>query len=232
MFELRRLSAGYGQGTVLDDVTLAVPDGVTVALLGPNGAGKTTLLRVAAGLLRPQTGEVVLDGRDITGDSADIRARTGICLVPEGRGVFPALTVAENLRLQAGGRQADLDPAFQAFPVLRQRRRQLAGTLSGGQQQMLALARVFLARPRLVLIDEASMGLAPKLVDEIFEAMEQLAAAGIGLLVVEQYVSRALALADYVYLLNKGRVTFVGEPAELDSDDVFARYIGTGVTDG
>jgi branched-chain amino acid transport system ATP-binding protein len=232
MFELRRLSAGYGQGTVLDDVTLAVPDGVTVALLGPNGAGKTTLLRVAAGLLRPQTGEVVLDGRDITGDSADIRARTGICLVPEGRGVFPALTVAENLRLQAGGRQADLDPAFQAFPVLRQRRRQLAGTLSGGQQQMLALARVFLARPRLVLIDEASMGLAPKLVDEIFEAMEQLAAAGIGLLVVEQYVSRALALADYVYLLNKGRVTFVGEPAELDSDEVFARYIGTGVIDG
>jgi branched-chain amino acid transport system ATP-binding protein len=226
VFELRGIAAGYGDGTVLDGVSLAVPDGATVALLGPNGAGKTTLLRVAAGLLRPHRGAVALDGRDITGTGPDARARAGICLVPEGRGVFPALTVGENLRLQAGSRYADLEPAFEAFPVLRERRRQPAGTLSGGQQQMLALARVFLARPRFVLVDEASMGLAPKLVDEIFVALRHMAASGIGLLVVEQYVTRALDLADYVYLLNRGRVTFVGEPAELDSDEVFARYIG------
>ncbi len=227
MFELDRISAGYGDGNVLFDVTLAVPDGTTVALLGPNGAGKTTLLRVAAGLLPLRCGSVRFDGVDLSRSGADARARAGVCLVPEGRGVFPSLSVAENLRLQSGSRHGDVEPALEAFPVLRDRRRQLAGTLSGGQQQMLALARVFLARPRLVLVDEASMGLAPKAVDEIFVALGGLAAAGIALLVVEQYVTRALELADYVYLLNKGRVTFVGEPSELDSNEVFARYVGS-----
>jgi branched-chain amino acid transport system ATP-binding protein len=227
VFELHGVSAGYRDGNVLFDVDLAVPDGTTVALLGPNGAGKTTLLRVAAGLLRPRSGSVEFDGVDITGLDPDVRARAGLCLVPEGRGVFPSLTVAENLRLQAGSRQTGVEPALEAFPILRDRRHQPAGTLSGGQQQMLALARVFLARPRLVLVDEASMGLSPKAVDEIFVALGGLAAAGIALLVVEQYVTRALDLADYVYLLNNGRVTFVGEPSELDSEEVFARYVGS-----
>ena len=227
VFELQGISAGYGDSPVLRGVSLRVPSGAVVALLGPNGAGKTTLLRVAAGLLRPSAGSVVLDGTDVTAAGADERARAGLCLVPEGRGVFPSLTVEENLRLQAGRRRADLTPALDAFPVLAERRQQRAGTLSGGQQQMLALARVFLARPQLVLVDEASMGLAPKAVDEVFAALGAFAAAGIALLVVEQYVTRALDLADYVYLLNKGRIAFVGEPAELDSAAVFARYIGT-----
>ncbi len=226
MFELRGISAGYGDSPVLRDVSLGVPDGTVVALLGPNGAGKTTLLRVAAGLLLPSAGSVLLHGADMTGAGADERARAGLCLVPEGRGVFPSLTVEENLRLQAGRRGADLTPALDAFPALAERRHQRAGTLSGGQQQMLALARVFLAGPRLVLVDEASMGLAPKAVDGVFAALGAFAAAGIALLVVEQYVTRALDLADYVYLLNKGEISFVGEPAELDSADVFARYMG------
>jgi branched-chain amino acid transport system ATP-binding protein len=226
VLELRDISAGYGDSSVLRGVNLAVPDGTVVALLGPNGAGKTTLLRVAAGLMAPRAGSILLDGSEITATGPDERARAGVCLIPEGRGVFPSLTVAENLRLQAGSRGADLRPALDAFPLLADHLEQPAGTLSGGQQQMLALARVFLARPRLVLVDEASTGLAPKAVDAVFDALGAFAEAGIALLVVEQYVSRALELADYVFLLNKGGIAFVGEPAELDSAEVFARYLG------
>ena len=228
MLELRDVCAGYGSGRVLEHVNLTVPDGAVVALLGPNGAGKTTLLKVASGLLRPTSGRVLLDGVDVTGASSYELARSGVCHIPEGRGVFPTLSVADNLRLQASpsvDRRA-VDLAAQAFPRLRQRRSQVAGTLSGGEQQMLALSRAYVANPATVLLDEVSMGLAPLIVDEIFEYLGRLAAEGIALLVVEQYVARALELADYVYILNRGRISFAGEPAEVGDDTVLESYLG------
>jgi branched-chain amino acid transport system ATP-binding protein len=228
MLELRRVNAGYGGTRVLRDVTLRVPDGSVVALLGANGAGKTTLLRVAAGLLRPDEGQLVIDGVDVTGQPPNRLVRHGVCHVPEGRGVFPSLTVRENLVVQApAGQHADaIEKASGAFPVLGRRLRQVAGTLSGGEQQMLALARADLQSPKVILLDEVSMGLAPLVVDEIFEFLQRLAAAGAALLLVEQYVTKALALSDYVYMLQRGSVSFVGEPGELDGEDLFARYLG------
>ncbi len=228
MLELRNVCAGYGTGRVLENVNLVVPDGAVVALLGPNGAGKTTMLRVMSGLLRPSSGRMILDGVDVTSSSPYELARAGICHVPEGRGIFPTLSVADNLRLQAP-RSVDrraVDRAAAVFPRLEQRRRQLAGTLSGGEQQMLALSRAYVAEPATVLLDEVSMGLAPKIVDEIFDYLRRLAAEGISLLVVEQYVSRALELADYVYILNRGRIRFAGEPAEVGDQTVLESYLG------
>jgi branched-chain amino acid transport system ATP-binding protein len=201
MLRLARVDAGYGDTLVLRDVDLVVPDGSVVSLLGPNGAGKTTLLRAASGLLRPSAGSVVLDGEDVTGRAPHELVARGVCHIPEGRGIFRNLTVRERLG-------------------------QVAGTLSGGQQQMLALARAYVTDARLVLLDEVSMGLAPLIVDEIFAFVERLSAAGSSLLLVEQYVTRALAISDFVYLLNKGRVTFAGEPGELDEQQVFAGYVG------
>ena len=228
MFELRDISAGYETGPVLRDVSLVVPDGSVVALLGPNGAGKTTLLKVASGLLAPTAGQVLLDDRDVTGLPPYRLAAQGICHVPEGRGVFPALSVGDNLRLQAPpnlDRKA-IDQAARVFPRLGERSRQLAGTLSGGEQQMLALAHAYLADPAVVLLDEVSMGLAPKIVEEIFIYLHGLAAQGVSLLVVEQYVTEALNLADYVYILNRGRVVFAGEPAEVSDRTVLESYLG------
>jgi branched-chain amino acid transport system ATP-binding protein len=227
MLELDRICAGYGPHQVLRDVSVTIPDGKVVALLGAEGAGKTTLLRVASGLLRPSEGRMALDGTDVTHASAVDLCRRGVCHVPEGRGVFRSLTVRENLVLQA--RQEDraaLDLVMETFPVLGNRMRQLAGTMSGGEQQMLALSRAYLSNPRIVLLDEVSMGLAPSIVDEIFVFLEQLARSGAALLLVEQYVARALRLADLVYILNRGRVVFAGEPVELEDDDLFARYLG------
>jgi branched-chain amino acid transport system ATP-binding protein len=228
MFELQQITAGYGATTVLRDVTLTVPAGAVVALLGPNGAGKTTLLRVASGLLRPSSGRMLLDGTPLTGRGVDRLSRAGVCHVPEGRGVFPSLTVRENLRLQAPpGRETEaLERAGEIFPVLRSRLDQVAGTMSGGEQQMLALARTYVCGPRVVLLDEVSMGLAPRIVDQIFEFLGRLRDEGISMVLVEQYVTRALALADYVYLLQRGGVAFAGEPAELDGDELFRRYLG------
>ena len=228
MLELRGICAGYGTGTVLTDVDLVVPDGAVVALLGPNGAGKTTLLKVASGLLRPTSGQVLFDGVDVTGATPYELARAGICHVPEGRGIFPTLSVADNLRLQAP-RSVDrkaIEAAAAVFPQLGVRRRQLAGTMSGGEQQMLALAHAYVAEPSMVLLDEVSMGLAPKIVDEIFNYLRRLAAGGMSLLVVEQYVARALALADYVYILNRGRIRFAGEPSEVKDETVLESYLG------
>jgi branched-chain amino acid transport system ATP-binding protein len=228
VLELRNICAGYGTGRVLENVSLVVPDSAVVALLGPNGAGKTTLLRVMSGLLRPSSGRVLLDGEDVTGSSPYALARAGICHVPEGRGIFPTLSVADNLRLQAPpavDRRA-VDMAAAVFPRLEQRRNQLAGTLSGGEQQMLALSRAYVAEPSTVLLDEVSMGLAPKIVDEIFDYLRRLAVEGISLLVVEQYVARALELADYVYILNRGRICFAGEPAEVGDETVLESYLG------
>jgi branched-chain amino acid transport system ATP-binding protein len=210
MLELRGIEAGYGGHTVLRDVSLDVQPGTVVAVLGPNGAGKTTLLRVASGLLRPSAGTVLLAGEDVTRARPHARARRGLCHIPEGRGIYPALSVRENLALYSrkGEETAALDRATSAFPVLGEKMRQPAGQLSGGQQQMLALVRAYLTDPKVVLIDEASMGLAPVVVDKIFEFLGQIAASGTALVIVEQYVSRALALADRVYLLNKGGVVF------------------------
>jgi branched-chain amino acid transport system ATP-binding protein len=228
MLELRGIEAGYGEHTVLRDVSLTVPPGTVVAVLGPNGAGKTTLLRVASGLLRPSAGTVFLGGEDVTRARPYARARRGLCHIPEGRGIYPTLTVRENLVLHSrqGEEATALDRAISAFPVLGGKLRQPAGQLSGGQQQMLSLARAYLADPKVVIVDEASMGLAPVVVDKIFEFLGQIAASGTALLIVEQYVNRALALAGQVYLLNKGSVVFTGPPADV-GDDLFAHYLGT-----
>ena len=228
MLAVRDVTAGYQQHVVLRDVSLMVPDHAVVALLGPNGAGKTTLLRVASGLLAPSSGSLLVDDDDITGQPADALARRGVCHVPEGRGVFPTMTVRDNLRLQAPN---DLDAEGLAaisavFPRLGERLGQVAGTLSGGEQQMLALAHAYVASPNTVLLDEVSMGLAPLIVDEIFEHLARIAAAGTSLLIVEQYVARALALADYVYVLRKGQIEFAGEPGELGRDSILASYLG------
>jgi branched-chain amino acid transport system ATP-binding protein len=232
MFLLEQITAGYGATTVLKDVTIAVPDSTVGALVGPNGAGKTTLLRAASGLLRPRRGRILLDDRDLTSARPHELTAAGLCHVPEGRGIFPSLTVRENLLMfSAPGSERDgLDRALDAFPILGQRLSQPAGTMSGGQQQMVALARAYMGRPRIILLDEVSMGLAPKLVDAIFEFLDRLKGEGISLLLVEQYVSRALALADYAYVLVRGQLNFAGDPGELQDEDVFARYMGVDAT--
>ncbi len=228
MLTLSEIDAGYGGTRVLRDVTLAVPPGSIVALLGANGAGKTTLLRVAAGLVRPTAGALIVDGTDVTGWAPNRLVGRGVCHIPEGRGVFPSLTVRENLVVQArrGEEAAAFEAAASIFPVLGRRLDQVAGTLSGGEQQMLALTRAYVQKPKTVLLDEVSMGLAPIIVEEIFTFLRELAAAGTSLLLVEQYVTKALELSDYVYLLHKGRVAFTGESGELDGEDLFARYLG------
>ncbi|MCW2499669.1 MAG: livF [Frankiales bacterium] len=228
MLFLEGITAGYGSTTVLRDVDLVVPSGSVVALLGPNGAGKTTLLRVASGLLRPTEGRLLLDEQDVTGLKPNRLQALGMCHVPEGRGVFPTMTVRENLELQVldGDRREAVDRAVSAFPRLGERLSQVSGTMSGGEQQMLALARTYVQRPSVVLLDEVSMGLAPKIVDEIFEFLARLSAEGASLLLVEQYITRALGIADYVYLMNKGQVVFKGEPSELSGDELFERYVG------
>ena len=228
MLELRNVTAGYGSHTVLRDIDLVVPDHSVVALLGPNGAGKTTLLRVASGLLRPTAGRLILDGQDATGWPSHRLAAAGVCHVPEGRGIFRALSVRENIRLQANP-ALDLEPVpavAEAFPRLGERLDQRAGTMSGGEQQMLALAHAYVAGSNTVLLDEVSMGLAPKIIDEIFDYLRRLAEQGAALLLVEQYVGRALELADFVYILNKGRVQFVGEAGELSEEQILASYLG------
>jgi branched-chain amino acid transport system ATP-binding protein len=229
MFELRGITAGYSTGLVLRDITLTVPDNSVVALIGPNGAGKTTLLKVASGLLKPAAGRMLLDGADVTGMPPQHLAALGVCHVPEGRGIFPALTVAENIRLQAPARlDREAVPRVSAvFPRLRERLAQTAGTMSGGEQQMLALAHAYICDPQVVLLDEVSMGLAPKVIDEIFEYFRDLASRGASLLVVEQYVTRALELADIVYVLNRGRIVFAGEPAEMGKGEVLESYLGS-----
>ncbi|WP_034269062.1 ABC transporter ATP-binding protein [Haloechinothrix halophila] len=228
MLELTGVSAGYGEAAVLRDVSLWVPPRSVVALLGANGAGKTTLLRVASGLLKPSAGWMSLDGADVTGRAPHVLANRGVCHVPEGRGIFPTLTVRDNLIIQAGDGDADdaVERAVSAFPILGEKLGQLAGSLSGGQQQMLSLSRAYVTDPAYVLLDEVSMGLAPVVVDEIFESLATLAAQGCALLLVEQYVTRALELADYVYLLARGRIEFAGEPGELDAERLMARYMG------
>jgi branched-chain amino acid transport system ATP-binding protein len=232
---LAGVEAGYGKATVLRDVTLDVPAGTVVALLGPNGGGKTTLLRTAAGLITPSAGTVSIDGADQTSSVPNQRARHGLCLIPEGRGVFRSLTVRENIRLQVPpwlrGQAAEeaVERAAATFPVLGQRLGQTAGTLSGGQQQMLALSRAFVSQPRVVLLDEVSMGLAPLVIDEIFAALRLLADHGIALVLVEQYVHRAMAMADHVVLLVRGQVSWSGPADGIDEERITREYLGTEV---
>lgn len=222
------LRAGYGRLEVLHGVDIVIPPGRTVALLGANGAGKSTLLKAIAGLLPAMAGTVQLDGQDVTMSGADHRARAGVCLLPEGRGIFRHLTVRDNVAMFIRSRHIDehLDRIAGLFPKLIDRLDQVAGTLSGGEQQMLSVSRAVLTDAETVLADELSVGLAPKVIDEIFEVVGVLRASNRSLLIVEQYADRVLAVADYVYLLDKGSIVFVGEPAQLRDDDLFERYVG------
>jgi branched-chain amino acid transport system ATP-binding protein len=229
--ELQGITAGYGDNVVLRDVSLTVPAGRVIALLGANGAGKTTTLSVASGLVRPRSGRVLFDGVDVVGVSPDRLANLGLCHVTESDAIFPALTVHDNLRMFAvpGREDEAIERAISAFPKLGQRLQQIAGTMSGGEQRMLALARVYGRSPSVVLLDEISLGLAPIVVDEIFDFLARLAAEGASLLVVEQYVSRVLAIADLVYVMARGRIELASEPFELDDGDLLARYLGVEV---
>ena len=232
MLELDHITASYGKVPVLRDVSLRVPPAGVVALLGSNGAGKTTLLRTAAGLLRHASGTLAIGGETADDLTAHARARMGVCLIPEGRAIFRRMTVRENLQMFIGGRQGldgAIERAASLFPILGDRLTQVAGTLSGGQQQMLALSRALVTNPRLVMVDEVSLGLAPVAIDAIFVALATLRSEGTSLLIVEQYAERALEVADYVYVLSKGRVIMVGEPGQLDDKALRAHYLG--VTD-
>lgn len=230
--EVRNISAGYGGTTVLRDIDLVLHPGQVTSLLGRNGAGKTTLIRTIAGELHPSRGEVLLGGKPATRLRPEQRVRAGLCTIPEGRGVFGNLTVRENLSLHrsAQGRAAVLATATTAFPALADRLGQRAGTLSGGQQQQLALARCFTTGPSVVMLDEVSMGLAPIVIDEIFAAVGRLAASGVALLLVEQYVARALGLADRVVVLDRGTVSFQGAADEISADELSRRYLAADAT--
>jgi branched-chain amino acid transport system ATP-binding protein len=227
------IRAGYGRGEVLKGVSLAVPNGSIVALLGANGAGKSTTLRVIAGLLAPTAGTVLFEDAPIARLRADRIVRRGISLVPESRELFLEMTVDENLEMGAyarrdvGGIRQDLAMTFSLFPRLAERRSQVAGTLSGGEQQMLAIARALMARPRLLLLDEPSLGLAPAIVDEIFERIETINREGMSVLLVEQNARMALDIADHGYILETGRVMLSGPARDLAADAMVQEsYLG------
>jgi branched-chain amino acid transport system ATP-binding protein len=232
VIEIRDVVAGYGDTVILHGVSLSVGEGQVVALIGPNGAGKTTLLRTMAGALRPRSGQVVLRGDDVTSWPIEKRARRGLCYIREGRGIFPNLTVRENLYLSApkGAESASAERAATVFPVLGRKLRQIAGSLSGGEQQMLALVRAYLADPRVLIVDEPSMGLAPVIVDQVYVFLADVAATGMAILVVEQYVGKVLKLASQVNILTKGTIAYRGATSDVaDQTDIFEKYLGAGV---
>jgi branched-chain amino acid transport system ATP-binding protein len=233
MLEIQELATAYGKIEALKGVSLSAKAGEVTCMLGPNGAGKTTLMMTLAGILRPQRGSIRFEGEELVGlNPAQIVAR-GLALVPENRLVFPALTVRENLmagafsRRDRAGIRADFDHMLDRFPRLRERIEQFAGTLSGGEQQMLAVARALMSRPRLLLMDEPSVGLAPKVVAEIFGIVRQLHAEGTSIFLVEQNAHMAMKVAQHFYLMEQGRVSFSGSPGELAEDDAVRRaYLG------
>ena len=233
MLEIKDLQTAYGKIEALKGVSLNANQGQVTCLLGPNGAGKSTLMMSVAGILKPKRGHIKFCGDDITGKSpADIVSR-GLALVPENRLVFPALDVRENLMAGAFRRRdhalirADIDAMFDRFPRLRERHNQPAGTLSGGEQQMLAVARALMSRPKLLLMDEPSVGLAPKVVAEIFNIIRQLHAEGVSIFLVEQNANMAARVAQHFYLLEQGRQVFSGDAAAMAADDVIQRvYLG------
>ncbi len=233
MFEIRDLNVHFGGIHALKGVSLTVGEGEIVTLIGANGAGKTTTLRTASGLKKPSSGAILIEGRDITGLAPQARVKLGLSHVPEGRRVFPQMTVAENLDMGAylrrdkAGIASDLQGIFDRFPVLADRRKQLAGTLSGGEQQMLAMGRGLMARPRILLLDEPSMGLAPLLVQEIFDIIRSINEAGTTILLVEQNANMALQVAHRAYVLETGSVVLSGTAAELaDTEDIKRAYLG------
>lgn len=225
---LHDIESGYAETTVLRGVSLTVPASSVVALLGPNGAGKTTLLKTVSGLLRPTRGRVKLAGEDVTRLPAHRRTNRGLCHIPEGRGIFRSLSVRDNLILQAekGKEDEAVEQASTAFPVLGSRISQQAGTLSGGQQQMLAMAQAYVRDFALILVDEASLGLAPVIVDEIFQFLDDMKARGAALLIVDQFIVRALQIADTAYILRRGEIVYSGSPTQLLESNIFERYIG------
>jgi branched-chain amino acid transport system ATP-binding protein len=215
---LRDVRAAYGAIEVLHGVDLTVMPGQVHALLGPNGAGKSTMLKVLSGQMRPTSGELWIDGERADGTSADDLARRGVCLIPEGRGIFPNLTVAENLRIATYAgvpMRAVLERAFEQFPRLGERRKQVAGTLSGGEQQMLAMARALATEPRILLLDELSMGLAPLVVDELYAVVRRIAREDVAILVVEQFAHEVLGVAEVAGIIFHGRVEFTGSPEDV-----------------
>jgi branched-chain amino acid transport system ATP-binding protein len=228
VLELDRIRAAYGKVEVLHGVDLGIGAGEVLAVLGPNGAGKSTTLRVAAGLHPPTGGEIRIAGRRVTGARPEELARRGLCMIPEGRGVVPTLTVRENLRMctHAGVRLADVEEvAYRRFPVLSERRRQPAGTMSVGEQQMLAMARALTTNPALLLLDELSMGLAPLVVEQLYEIVRTIASEGVTILVVEQFAQTVLNVADRVAVMVHGAVAMVGKPADL-RDSLSEAYLG------
>jgi branched-chain amino acid transport system ATP-binding protein len=226
--ELRNVSSGYGASVIVRDVSLAVPAGKVAALIGPNGAGKTTLLKTIAGTIRPSQGSIHMDGRDVTRLAPARRHLLGACTIPEGRGIFRSLTVRENLQIQArkGEAQRATELAVSVFPALGERLSFTAGTLSGGEQQMLAMAQAYVRQPKLVLVDEASLGLAPLIVDLIFEFLQKVTQQGTSLLVVDQFVNRVLEMADTAFVLRRGEIAYAGSPRQLLTGDVFKEYLG------
>ena len=233
LLEVEKLSAGYGGLEVIRDVNLEVRPGEVVACIGANGAGKTTTLRAISGMVHPRAGRVVFGGVDVTGSTAERIAKLGLVHIPEGRGLFPTMSVEDTLRLvsNTAGHEVDVSPAFQLFPKLRERRRQLVGTLSGGEQQMVALARAILSRPRLVMIDEMSQGLAPTVVRQLFEIIRVFREKGIAVILVEQFVESALDVADRAYVFEHGTIGLSGPAVELRADRtlVAGSYLGTAV---
>ncbi len=226
---MKGITSGYGTTTIVRNIDLTIEAGSVTALLGPNGAGKSTLLKTMSGLIRPMSGSVMIDGQDVSSLAPNKRANLGLCHIPEGRGIFPSMTVKENLELQAkpGEQSIAIEKGIAAFPILGERLMQRAGTMSGGQQQMLSMARAYTQNPRVILVDEGSLGLAPIVVDEIFSFLAGVAAAGAALLIVDQFVARALALATSAYVMTRGEIVFAGTSAELQRSDVFERYLGT-----
>jgi branched-chain amino acid transport system ATP-binding protein len=239
MLSITNLHAGYGKIEVLQGISLEVPKGQVVTLIGSNGAGKTTTMRAISGMIAPREGKVMLGDIDITGRESHRIARLGLAHSPEGRRVFATMTVNDNLLLGAfarftGARKkgdiaADVERAMEYFPRLKERRLQLAGTLSGGEQQMLAMARAMMMNPEVVLLDEPSMGLAPILVDEVFRIISRLRSEGVTMLLVEQFAAAALNVSDYGYVLENGRIAVHGPAATLKNDPaVQAAYLGGG----
>ncbi|SDA74662.1 MULTISPECIES: ABC transporter ATP-binding protein [unclassified Janthinobacterium] len=239
MLTINNLHAAYGKVEVLHGISLDVPKGKLVTLIGSNGAGKTTTMRAISGMLKPKSGTVTLGGKDVTGLDSHRIARAGLAHSPEGRRVFASMSVTDNLLLGAfprftrsrpkGDIKGDLDKAMELFPRLKERRDQLAGTLSGGEQQMLAMARAVMLNPEVILLDEPSMGLAPILVEEVFRIITRLKAEGVTMLLVEQFASAALNVADYGYVLENGSISVHGPAESLKTDPkVIAAYLGGG----
>jgi branched-chain amino acid transport system ATP-binding protein len=239
MLSIQNLEAAYGKVQVLHGISLEVPQGKLVTLIGSNGAGKTTTMRAISGMIKPRAGRITLGGKDITGLDSHRIARAGLAHSPEGRRVFATMSVTDNLLLGAfprftrarpkGDVQRDLEKAMELFPRLKERRNQLAGTLSGGEQQMLAMARAVMLNPDVVLLDEPSMGLAPILVEEVFRIITRLKSEGVTMLLVEQFAAAALNVADYGYVLENGRISVHGPAGSLKNDPkVVAAYLGGG----